>query len=74
MQIFFKSMDGRTFAIQIFKHETIRDMKIKIQEKIGCHPDNHKLIFQGAILHDDKSADECGICDKSVINVLVRQR
>ena len=67
-------MDGKTVPVDIFRHEKIRDMKIKIQEKLGIDPDEQKLIFQGAILHDDKTVDEFGLSDNSVINVIARLR
>ena len=74
-------MDGKTVPVDIFRHEKIRDMKIKIRDmkikirdKLGNNPDEQKLIFQGAILLDDKTVDEFGLSDNSVINVIARLR
>ena len=74
MQIYVKTLDGKSVSMDIFRHEKIRDMKIKIQEKLGIDPDEQNLIFQEAILHDDKTVDEFGLSDNSVINVIARLR
>ena len=74
MQIFAKTMDGKTVAFEVFKTDKVVDVKKKIHEKIGLAPDEQKLVFQGGILEDEKTMDEYQVAEKSVINVVARLR
>ena len=72
MQIFVKLMDGKTVAFDVSKQEKIYDMKRKIEKKIGLAEDDQRFVFQGWILQDYKTIEECQIVEKSVINVVAK--
>ena len=54
-------MNGTRFELEINKNEAIRNIKWKIQEKFEYHPDEQKLVFQGMLLKDESTVDQCYI-------------
>ncbi len=55
MQIFVKSLTGRTISLDVEPYDTIEVVKDKIQKKEGVPPEQQRLIFGGTQLEDDKT-------------------
>jgi len=73
MQIFVKTLDGKTIALAVEPNDTIASVKSKIQQKEGILAVEQRLIFSGALLEDDRTIAECNISKESTLNLVQRR-
>jgi large subunit ribosomal protein L40e len=74
MQIYVKTLTGKTITVEVDPNNTVEDLKYMIHDSEGYGVESQRLIFEGKQLEDGRTLRDYNIQDESLVHLILRIR